>query len=131
MRISDWSSDVCSSDLLFDRLILGAPHDQPQPFCGPVIDNRAADDLQEAFLGLMMKGGQHIRRLDRPVEGRPSLTPALIDVTNVAPRPDDALFVPVLQPTRVPDFCSATAAAGTARSGLSPPPFSRAASRVG
>src|SRR3546814_7423829 len=118
MRISDWSSDVCSSDLLFDRLILGAPHDQPQPFCGPVIDNRAADDLQEAFLGLMMKGGQPIRRLDRPVEGRPFLTPALLDVANVAQRPDEELFGPVLQMIRVPHFDSAIAEAGNTRFGL-------------
>src|SRR3546814_6449802 len=56
------------TDTLFPSTTLFRSHDQPQPFCGPVIDNRAADDLQEAFLGLMMKGGQPIRRLDRPVE---------------------------------------------------------------
>jgi succinylglutamic semialdehyde dehydrogenase len=104
---------------LMDRLILGGPHDQPQPFLGPVIDNRAADNLQEAFLGLMMKGGQPIRRLDRPVDGRPFLTPSLIDVTNVANRPDEELFGPVLQLIRVPDFDAALAEAGNTRFGLS------------
>src|SRR3546814_4885434 len=67
----------------------------------------------------MMKGGQPIRRLDRPVEGRPFLTPALIDVTNVAQRPDEELFGPVLQMIRVPDFDSAIAEAGNTRFGLS------------
>src|SRR3546814_564178 len=110
---------------LIDRLILGAPHDQPQPFCGPVIDNRAADDLQEAFLGLMMKGGQPIRRLDRPVEGRPFLTPALIDVTNVAQRPAEALLGPVLQMIRVPDFASPIHPPGNTRFGLSAPAMTR------
>ncbi len=104
---------------LMDRLIMGGPHDQPQPFLGPVIDNSAADHLQEAFLGLMMKGGQPIRRLDRPVEGRPFLTPALIDVTNIAQRPDEELFGPVLQMVRVPDFDAALAEAGNTRFGLS------------
>ena len=50
---------------------------------GPVIDNAAADHLQEQWVELMMKGGKPIRRLDRPHEDRPFLTPALIDVTDV------------------------------------------------
>ena len=37
--------------------------------------------LQEQWVALMMKGGKPIRRLDRPYEDRPYLTPALIDVT--------------------------------------------------
>src|SRR3546814_7550996 len=31
---------------LMDRLIVGGPLDQPQPFLGPVIDNHAADKLR-------------------------------------------------------------------------------------
>ena len=38
---------------------------------GPVIDNAAADHVQEQWLDLMMKGGKPIRRLDRPFEERP------------------------------------------------------------
>ena len=103
---------------LIDRLIIGAPHDQPQPFMGPVISNAAADRLQESFLALMMKGGQPIRRLDRPVEGRPFLTPALMDVTNIAQRPDEELFGPILQMVRVADFDAALLEAGNTRFGL-------------
>lgn len=104
---------------LMDRLIVGGPHEDPQPYMGPVIDNRAADQLQEAYLNLMMKGGQPIRRLDRPVSDRPFLTPALIDVTNVPNRPDEELFGPILQMIRVPDFDAAIAEAGNTRFGLS------------
>lgn len=103
---------------LIDRLIIGAPHDQPQPFMGPVISNAAADRLQESFLALMMKGGQPIRRLDRPVEGKPFLTPALMDVTNIAQRPDEELFGPILQMVRVADFDAALLEAGNTRFGL-------------
>ena len=39
---------------------------------GPVIDNDAADQLQEALLDLMGKGGRAIRRLDRKTPDRPS-----------------------------------------------------------
>ncbi|MCJ8155993.1 succinylglutamate-semialdehyde dehydrogenase [Sphingomonas sp. LaA6.9] len=102
-----------------DRLIIGAPDDEPQPFMGPVIDNEAADALQETYLALMMKGGAPIRRMDRPVEGRPFLTPGIIDVTNVADRDDEEAFGPLLQVIRVPDFESAIAEANNTRFGLS------------
>ena len=104
---------------IVDRIIVGAPHDAPQPFMGPVIDNDAADHLQDRFLSLMMKGGRPFRRLDRPIEGRPFLTPAIIDVTDVAGRPDEELFGPVLQLVRVADFDAALAEANATRFGLS------------
>lgn len=104
---------------LVDRIIVGEPHADPEPFMGPVIDNAAADALQEAFLALMMKGGTPLRRLDRPVPGRPFLTPGVIDVTGVADRPDEELFGPLLQVIRVPDFDAAIAEANNTRFGLS------------
>jgi succinylglutamic semialdehyde dehydrogenase len=103
---------------LAERLIVGAPHDQPAPFMGPVIDNQAADQLQEAFLDLMIKGGRPLKHLDRPVEDKPFLTPAVIDVTEVRDRPDAELFGPVLQVIRVPDFDSALKEANATRYGL-------------
>ncbi|MDQ4086432.1 MAG: succinylglutamate-semialdehyde dehydrogenase [Pseudomonadota bacterium] len=104
---------------IVDRLIVDHPHATPQPFMGPVIDNGAADQLQESFLELMGKGGRAIRRLDRKSDDRPFLTPALIDVTEVERRPDAELFGPVLQIIRVPDFDSAVAEANATRYGLS------------
>ncbi len=103
---------------LLDRLIVGHPHASPAPFMGPVIDNQAADQLQEAYLGLLGRGGRAIRRLDRKDDKRPFLTPSLIDVTEVAKRPDAELFGPVLQLIRVPDFDAALAEANATRYGL-------------
>lgn len=104
---------------LMDRLIVAEPHSSPAPFMGPVIDNDVADALQENFLALMMKGGQPIKQLSRPIEGRPFLSPALIDVTNIADRPDVELFGPILQMTRVSDFDAAIQEANNTRFGLS------------
>ena len=101
-----------------ERLIVDAPHATPAPFMGPVIDNRVADQLQEGFLELILKGGRPIKHLDRPDETRPFLTPALIDVTGVANRPDEELFGPILQVVRVPDFDAALAEANATRYGL-------------
>jgi len=103
---------------LTDRLIVAEPFADPPPFMGPLIDLAAADHLQEQWLGLMMKGGKPVRRLDRPVDGLPFLTPALIDVTDIAERPDEELFGPVLQLIRVKDFDAAIDEANNSRFGL-------------
>ena len=108
---------VAAITKLSDRIIVDHPHADPQPFMGPVIDNAAADHVQEQFLGLMMKGANVIRRLDRPYEERPYLTPALIDVTGIAV-PDEEIFGPVLQLIRVADFDAAIDQANATRFGL-------------
>jgi len=103
---------------LVDRIVVDHPFADPQPFMGPVIDLASADRVQEQWLGLMMKGGKPLRRLDRPFEERPYLTPALIDVTDVKDRPDEEIFGPVLQVVRVKDFDDAIDEANNTRFGL-------------
>jgi succinylglutamic semialdehyde dehydrogenase len=103
---------------LLDRMIVDEPFADPQPFMGPVIDNAAADHVQEQWLNLMMKGGKPLRRLDRPDAERPFLTPAIIDVTDVRDRPDEEIFGPVLQLIRVRDFDAAIDEANNTRFGL-------------
>lgn len=103
---------------LIDRLIVDHPHATPAPFMGPVIDNQAADQLQDTFIEMTGKGGRALRRLDRKAGGLPFLTPALIDVTEVKRRPDAELFGPVLQVIRVADFDAAIAEANATNYGL-------------
>jgi succinylglutamic semialdehyde dehydrogenase len=103
---------------LIDRMIVDQPFADPQPFMGPLIDNAAADHVQEQWLNLMMKGGKPLRRLDRPTADRPFLTPALIDVTGIRDRPDEEIFGPVLQVLRVDDFDAAIDEANNTRFGL-------------
>ncbi|MFC4845876.1 succinylglutamate-semialdehyde dehydrogenase [Hephaestia sp. GCM10023244] len=104
---------------LVGRLIVGEPHADPAPFMGCVIDNEAADQLTESFLALMMRGGHPIRHLERPIDDRPFLSPALIDTTDMAERPDIELFGPILQIIRTHDFDAAIAEANNTRYGLS------------
>jgi succinylglutamic semialdehyde dehydrogenase len=103
---------------LIDRMIIDQPFAEPQPFMGPVIDVASADYLQAQWLELMIKGGKPIRRLDRIARDGAFLTPALIDVTEVADRPDVELFGPVLQMIRVKDFDAAIDEANNTRFGL-------------
>ena len=103
---------------LVNRMVIAEPHSSPAPFMGPVIDNDAADHIQERFLDLVLNGGRAITHLQRPIAGRPFLTPGLIDVTDMEKRSDEELFGPVLQIIRVPDFEAALAEANATRYGL-------------
>jgi succinylglutamic semialdehyde dehydrogenase len=103
---------------LTGRLIVGEPFAKPQPFMGPVIDMAAADRVENQWQELVKKGGKPLRQLERPVEGRPYLSPALIDVTEAKDRPDEEIFGPVLQVVRVKDFDAAIEEASNSRFGL-------------
>ena len=104
---------------LIDRIIIGAPFDEPQPFIGPVIANRAADGLVAGAEALVARGARVIRPLDRLRLDRPFLTPGLFDVTGLSGLADTELFGPFLQMTRVADWDAAIAAANATRFGLS------------
>lgn len=104
---------------LLDRLVIGAPHDNPAPFMGPVIDNEAADLLTESFLSLSTMGGRPLRHMQRPTDGLPFITPGLIDMTNATEKVDVELFGPILQIFRVNTFEEAIAEANNTRFGLS------------
>ena len=104
---------------LTDRMIIGAPFDDPQPFMGPLIDSAAADQLTESFVYLLSHGGKAICHMRRPRGELPFLTPGLIDTTDMADRPDVELFGPLLQIVRVDDFDQAITEANNTRFGLS------------
>ena len=103
---------------LTDRIIVGAPFDDPAPFMGPVFDNRTADGLTESFVYLLTNGGRAIKHLVRLDDANPFLSPAIIDVTRMQERPDVELFGPVLQVVVVDDFDAAIAEANATRFGL-------------
>jgi succinylglutamic semialdehyde dehydrogenase len=103
---------------LVDRLLIGAPFDDPQPFMGPVIDNAAADALLRAQEGLERAGARPIRRLERLFPAMPLLTPGVLDVSAVAEAPDEEHFGPLLQVRRVASFDEALEAASATRFGL-------------
>jgi len=104
---------------LIERLVIGAPFDDPAPFMGPVIDALAANQLTESFLYLMSHGGKPLAHMRRPHGDLPFVTPGLIDTTAIDERPDVELFGPLLQVIRVDDFDQAIAEANNTRFGLS------------
>ena len=103
---------------LLARIIVDEPFADPAPFMGPVIDNHAADQLVESFLYFLSNGGKAIRHMTRPNDDLPFLSPAIIDTTAMADRPDVELFGPLLQVIKVKDFDQAIAEANRTRFGL-------------
>jgi len=103
---------------LIDRLIVGAPFDEPAPYMGPVISNAAAAHLLAGAQALVSAGAEALRPSRRLIPGLPFLSPALLDVTDVAQRGDDELFGPVLQVVRVADVDAAIAEANNTAFGL-------------
>ncbi len=104
---------------LADRVTIGAWDETPEPWFGPLISGRAAEAAKERVTELVARGAKVIRAFEG-VEGRGNafVTPGILDVTGIDV-PDEEIFAPVVQVTRVPDFDAAIAAANATRFGLS------------
>ncbi|WDI30919.1 succinylglutamate-semialdehyde dehydrogenase [Hyphococcus flavus] len=104
---------------LTDRLIIGAPFDDPQPFMGPVITPKVAEGLERAFDQLLDQDGEAIRNLSVRDEGTAFVSPGIVDVTRSVSVPDEEHFGPLLKVWRVADFDEAIARANKTKFGLS------------
>ncbi len=104
---------------LTDRLIIGAPFDEPQPFMGPVITPKAAEELEGAFDQLVESGGEVIRLLGVRDDGGAFVTPGIVDMTGHLDVPDEEHFGPLLKVWRVKDFDAAIERANDTQFGLS------------
>lgn len=118
VKASMYDTIIAEVKQIADRIIVGAPFDEPAPFMGPVIDNVTADGLTESFLYLLSHGGKAIKHLVRPDESLPFLSPSIIDTTAIKDRPDVELFGPILQVIKVEDLDEAIAEANNTRFGL-------------
>lgn len=105
-------------DQVIGQINVGTPDATPTPFMGPVISNKAADQLLETQNGLHKMGGYIIRPLERFMPNKPLLSPGLIDVTTIAELPDEEYFGPILQLIRVKDFTHAIQKANQTKYGL-------------
>lgn len=104
---------------LADRLIIGQWDQEPEPFMGPLISASAAAKAHAAVAERVAAGARIVRPFER-IDGRSEafVTPALLDMTGCA-MPDEEIFAPVLQISRVRDFDEAIAEANATAYGLS------------
>ncbi|MDE1169002.1 MAG: succinylglutamate-semialdehyde dehydrogenase [Pseudomonas sp.] len=112
-------------DALLKRLVqvsasltVGAFDQQPAPFMGSVVSLQAAQALLEAQQQLLAKGATSLLAMTQPQPGAALLTAGILDVTDVADRPDEELFGPLLQVLRYRDFDAAIAEANNTAYGL-------------
>jgi succinylglutamic semialdehyde dehydrogenase len=99
---------------LVDRIRVGAPFDEPQPFMGPVVDEASAVGLLSAQERIC---GRAIRPMQRLEAGKPYLSPGLVDVTGLS-LPDEEHFGPFLKLYRAQGWEQAMAIANDTRFGL-------------
>ena len=98
-----------------ESIVVGAPFDEPQPFCGPVISTAAADGLMEAQQLLVDAGGKPLLPMERGEHG--FVTPAVVDVTG-CDVPDEEWFGPLLQIHRSSSLDRSIDVANNTRFGL-------------
>lgn len=100
-------------------LRIGAWDETPEPYMGPLIGDAAAANAHRQVDALRSLGAREILTFGG-IAGRSAafVTPAIFDVTGLS-APDEEIFAPVLQVTRVADFAAALAAANATRFGLS------------
>ena len=110
---------IAAVDAIAGRLTYAPWDSTPEPFGGPLISVRAAQQARAALQGRIDAGAGVIRPSKR-IEGLSDAfaAPAIIDVTGVNV-PDEEIFAPFLQVTRVGTFDDAIKAANTTRYGLS------------
>ena len=104
---------------LTERLRVGAPFEDPQPFMGPVISPKVAEGVEPAFDKLVEVEGEAIRNLSVRDEGGAFVTPGIVDVTMADSVPDEEHFGPLLKVWRVKNFDDAIARANATKFGLS------------
>jgi succinylglutamic semialdehyde dehydrogenase len=101
------------------KLKIGHWNDDPQPFMGPVVSVRAAQQLLAAQTALIAQGAQVLLEMKRLPLGPAFLSPGLLDVTGIEHLPDEEYFGPLLQVIRYTDFEAAIRLANRTRYGLS------------
>ena len=111
-------------DAVLERLVevtaqlnIDGPFAEPQPFMGPQISEAAADNIIKAQANLVSLGGDILLEAKR---GQGAIvTPAIIEVSQVAELPDEEYFGPLLQVVRYRELPQAVELANNTRYGLS------------
>jgi succinylglutamic semialdehyde dehydrogenase len=101
-----------------ESIVVGAPNDLPEPFLGPVITSSAANKVLNAQRELVANGAKILMECRPAKKGIPFLKPGILDVTGVDNLPDEEVFGPLIQVTRVSDFDAAITEANRTRFGL-------------
>jgi succinylglutamic semialdehyde dehydrogenase len=104
--------------MLRDRLRIGSWDEEPVPYMGPLVSREATAAARRQVEHLAALGAKTIRPFEAVGSRRDTFVrPGLVEVTGLGV-PDEEIFAPVLQVTRVANFDAAVAAANATRFGL-------------
>ena len=119
--ITDQIADSFLSELtqMLVSVRYGFYSDEPEPFLGTVISPQAGRTLLEGQSQLKASGGKIIVEMQSQRDCDALLSPGIMDVTEVANRPDEEMFGPFLNVIRVSSFDDAILEANNTRYGLS------------
>lgn len=101
------------------RIRVGAYSDSPEPFMGPMVSMNEARRVLEMQAFLVGKGGKVLVEAQLLHDSLPFLSPGVIDVTDVAEKPDVEIFGPFLQLERVESVDNSISVANHTQFGLS------------
>lgn len=99
------------------KLRVDAWNADPEPFMGPLVSERAADQVLNAQAARIAAGAEPVVEARRLNQGPAFVTPGLIDVTGTAVE-DEEIFGPLLSVTRVSSFEAAIREANNTEYGL-------------
>lgn len=103
---------------LIRSLKVGYYNEQPEPFIGPLINVKAAENVLLAQKNLISLGAKPLEEMKQLKPGTALLSPGLLDVTSIADLPDEEYFGPLLQLIQVADFEEAIEVANRTQYGL-------------
>lgn len=92
---------------------------EPGIFMGPLVSPKAAAQAVEFYQMLLSKGGKPIVPLEAGQQGTGFVSPGIVDVTGAEGIPDEELFGPLIQVSRVASFDDAILRANATKYGLS------------
>lgn len=98
-------------------LKIGDAFDDDEPFYGSLISSSAAEHMLSIQAELVKQGGKML--LEGQILHHATITPSIIDVTEVKSLPDEEYFGPLLQVIRYTSYSQAVELANATRFGLS------------
>lgn len=104
---------------VMDKVRIGDPLADDQPYMGPLISAVARSAVLAAQDALIAKGAKALKPATASSLGDAYITPGLIDVTDAVDVPDEEIFGPILQLVRVADLAEAVDIANDTAFGLS------------
>ncbi|MEW4486574.1 succinylglutamate-semialdehyde dehydrogenase [Thalassoglobus sp. JC818] len=99
-------------------LSVGSPGGEPEPFMGPLVSSSSVDRVLQQQNHLSSLGGKILVEARRLSDGPAFISPGVIDVTDIAERPDEEIFGPLLQVVQTKSFDDAIVEANRTHFGL-------------